>query len=92
MLAWRSAVGDAPVTDEWHDAYAYAFGREAYGFVVLNAGSASIERTFESSLAPGVYVDAISGAAVEVAGDGSFAASIPGMSALAISVGDYSPR
>ncbi len=88
MLAWRSAVGNAPVTDEWSDSYSYAFGRGDYGFVVLNAGTDTLERTFETSLAPGTYVDAISGGDIVVAGDGTFTASIPGMAALAISVAD----
>ncbi len=86
LLAWRSAVGNAPVTDEWSDAYSYAFGRSDYGFIVLNAGSDPLERTFETSLAPGTYVDAISGDDVVVAGDGTFTATVPGMTALAISV------
>jgi alpha-amylase len=87
MLAWRSAVGDAPVTDEWSDAYSYAFGRGDYGFIVLNAGAEGLTRTFETSLAPGTYVDAISAEEVVVAGDGTFTATVPGMTALAISVG-----
>jgi alpha-amylase len=87
MLSWRSAVGNAPVTDEWSDSYSYAFGRGDYGFIVLNAGSDPLERTFGTSLAPGAYVDAISGDDIVVAGDGTFTASIPGMTAVAISVG-----
>ena len=86
MLAWRSAVGDAPVTDEWSDTWSSAFGRGDYGYVVLNAGSDDLTRIFETSLAPGTYIDAISGHDVEVAGDGTFTATVPGMTALAISV------
>ena len=92
MLSWRSAVGNAPVTDEWSDSYSTAFSRGDYGFIVLNAGTDSLERTFETSLAPGTYVDAISGGEVTVTGDGTFTATVPGMTALAISVADYSPR
>ena len=91
MLAWRSAVGNAPVTDEWSDSYGYAFGRGDYGFIVLNAGAESLESTFETSLAPGTYVDAISGDDVVVAGDGTFTATVPSMTALAISVGEMRP-
>lgn len=87
MLAFRSAVGDAPVTDQWSDAWSYAFGRGALGFAVFNAGDETLERTFESSLAPGEYIDAISGETVTVRSDGSFDAAVPGHSALAISVG-----
>jgi alpha-amylase len=92
MLAWRSAVGNAPVTHEWSDTWSYAFGRGDSGYVVLNAGADDLTHTFETGLAPGTYVDAISGADVVVAGDGTFTATVPGMTALAISVGDYEPR
>ena len=92
MLAWRSAVGNAPVVDEWSDSYSYAFGRGGYGYLVLNAGADALERTFETSLAPGTYVDAISGTDIVVAGDGTFTATVPGMTALAISVAAYAPR
>jgi alpha-amylase len=92
MVAFHDAVGAAAVTDEWSDVYAYAFGREDYGYIVLNAGSDAVQRTFESSLAPGEYADAIGGESIVVAGDGTFTASVPGMTALAISVADYSPR
>jgi alpha-amylase len=92
MLAWRSAVGHAQVTDEWGDRYGYAFGRGDYGYIVLNTGADPLERTFQTSLAPGAYVDAISGDEIVVAGDGSFTATVHGMTALAISVADYSPR
>ena len=91
MLSWRSAVGNAPVTDEWSDSYSYAFGRGDYGYIVLNAGADPLERTFETSLAPGTYTDAISGADIVVAGDGTFTATVPGMTALAISVGALTP-
>ena len=86
MLAWRSAVGTDPVVDEWSDAWAFAFGRGERGFVVLNAGDDDLARTFATSLAPGGYTDAVSGETVTVAADGTFTATVPAHSALAISV------
>ncbi len=88
MVNFRSAVGDAPITDEWSDAWAYAFGRGDLGFAVFNAGEDSVSRTFDTSLVPGRYTEVISGAEVSVDGEGRFTATIPGMSVFAIHVGD----
>jgi len=100
MLAFRAAVGDAPLTDATEfDATAAAaagepglrgvtgFGRGAYGYVAFNAGATAVEATFETSLAPGRYTDAVSGEVVEVDGSGRFTATIPGEGVIALHVG-----
>lgn len=44
-------------TDWWSTSEAVAFGRADKGFVVINAGSSALKRTFQTSLKPGVYCD-----------------------------------
>lgn len=95
MLAFRSAVGDAPLTDPVEfgadtDRALRAvtgFGRGAFGFVAFNAGATSSEATFETSLAPGRYTEAVSGAVVEVDVSGRFTAEVPGYGVVALHVG-----
>lgn len=92
MLAFRSAVGDAPLTDAvtFDDRALRAvtgFGRGAYGFIAFNAAATGTEATFETSLAPGRYTDAISGSVVEVDGSGRFSATVPGYGVVALHVG-----
>ena len=86
MVGWRSAVDGAPVTDEWSEGDAYAFGRGEAGFIVLNASDEPLTRTFETSLPAGTYEDVIAGGTVEVAADGSFEATVPALGAVAIHV------
>ncbi|UYN83376.1 MAG: alpha-amylase family protein [Microcella sp.] len=92
MLAFRSAVGDAPLTDAvtFDDRALRAvtgFGRGAYGFVAFNAGATSTEATFETSLAAGRYSDVVSGELIEVDGAGRFTATVPGYGVVALHVG-----
>src|SRR5690606_12941899 len=88
MLQWRSAVGDDPVVDRWSDKQGgFAFGRGERGFVVFNAGDETLEHTFQTSLAPGTYVDAVDGERVTVRGDGTFTAELLPLQTLAIHVG-----
>lgn len=87
MLAFRSAVGSAAVSDEWNDSWVYAFGRGAAGYIVINTGEDSLTRRFETSLAPGDYTDVFSGDSIAIGSDGSFEATVDGMTALAIHVG-----
>lgn len=92
MLAFRAAVGDAPLTDatEFDERELRAvtgFGRGAYGFIAFNAGATGTEATFETSLAPGRYTEAVSGDTIEVDGDGRFTAEIPGYGVVALHVG-----
>lgn len=86
MVGWRAAVGSSPVVDEWSEGDAYAFGRGSAGFIALNASDEPLTRTFESSLPAGTYEDVIAGGSVEVAGDGSFEATVPALGAVAIHV------
>ena len=97
MVGWRSAVGDAPVTDLWSERRVVAFGRGGAGFVAGNGGASEAEHTFTTSLAPGTWCDvltggltadgACSGETVEVGEDGSFSATLGPDSAIALHVG-----
>ena len=95
MLAFRSAVGDAPLTDavefDADDDRALravtGFARGAFGFVAFNAGATSTEATFETSLAPGRYTEAVSGTVIEVDNSGRFTAEVPGYGVIALHVG-----
>ncbi len=95
MVAFRAAAGDAEMTDWWGEASAVAFGREDRGFVVVNGAADPVTQTWTTSLAAGDYCDvqtgtladgACTGAVVTVAEDGTFTATVPGKSALAIHV------
>ncbi len=62
MVGFRAATMGAPVSDWWDDTEnRIAFGRGSAGFVVINADSTPLSRTFQTSLAPGPYCDVISG-------------------------------
>lgn len=95
MLAFRAAVGDAPLTDAVEFVRAdddalesvTGFGRGAYGFVAFNAGATSATATFETSIAPGRYTEAVSGQVIEVDGQGRFTAEVPGYGVIALHVG-----
>lgn len=92
MLAFRAAVGDAPLTDatefETRELRSVTgFGRGEYGFVAFNAGATGATASFDSSLAPGRYTDAVSSEVVEVDGEGRFRAEVPGMGVVALHVG-----
>ncbi|MDO9589707.1 MAG: alpha amylase C-terminal domain-containing protein, partial [Microcella sp.] len=63
------------------------FGRGAFGFVAFNAGPTGTEATFETSLTPGRYADAVSGETIEVDGAGRFTATVPGYGVIALHVG-----
>lgn len=91
MLAFRSAVGDAPLTDDVRfDGELRAlsgFGRGEYGYIAFNAGPVSLTGTFSTSLAAGTYADALSGETVEVDDAGRFTAEVPGRGFVALHVG-----
>ena len=88
MVGWRSAVGSEPVSDEWSEGDAYAFGRGALGFAIFNASDAVLTQAFETSLPAGDYcnVAAEGCAVVTVGADGEFSAEVPPWSAVAIHV------
>ncbi|RZS53516.1 alpha-amylase [Microcella putealis] len=91
MLAFRSAVGEAPLTDSVRfdgDLRALSgFGRGEYGYIAFNAGPLALTSTFETSLRAGTYTDVLSGTAIEVDDDGRFAAEVPGNGFVALHVG-----
>ncbi|WP_035275733.1 carbohydrate-binding module family 20 domain-containing protein [Actinoalloteichus caeruleus] len=100
MVGFRNQVGDAPLTHRWTsgDGRAIAFGRGQEGFAVFNRGGA-LNQAFRSGLPAGTYCDVATGsrstgegtctgAAVTVAGDGSFQASVPTDGVLALHVGE----
>ncbi|KAL1661454.1 glycoside hydrolase superfamily [Schizophyllum commune] len=96
MVAFRNEVGDAELTD-WVSPQGpqIAFGRGSAGFVAINNADSEWSTTFSTSLADGSYCDVISGDAsdgscsgntITVSG-GSFDATVPARSALAIHTG-----
>lgn len=92
MLAFRAAVGDAPLTDatefEQRELRSVTgFGRGEYGFVAFNAGTTGATASFDTSLVAGRYTDAVSGAVIEVDGEGRFTAEVPGLGVVALHVG-----
>jgi alpha-amylase len=102
MVAFRkAAAGVSNVTDWWDDgSNQIAFGRGARGFVVINGESASLTRTFQTSLAAGSYCDVVAGepasgactgATVVVAAGGAASITVPAESAVAVHVGAMLP-
>jgi alpha-amylase len=88
MVGWRSAVGSAPVTDEWSEGDAYAFGRGSLGYAVFNASDAELTADLETSLPAGDYCNVVAEGCdvVEVGADGSISVAVPPWSAVAIHV------
>nr|WP_230424185.1 carbohydrate-binding module family 20 domain-containing protein [Streptomyces radicis] len=88
MVGFRNATGGQSVTDWWDNGGdAIAFGRGGQGFVTINHESASLTRTFQTSLAPGTYCDVQSDRAVTVDGSGRFTATLGTDTALALHTG-----
>ncbi|KIY48486.1 glycoside hydrolase family 13 protein [Fistulina hepatica ATCC 64428] len=97
MVPWRAAVGsESMVNWQMGTSGQIAFGRGSTGFVAINNASSDWSSTFTTSLAEGTYCDVISGAStngtctgtsISVGGDGSFTASVPAISAIAIYTG-----
>ncbi|KAJ7223444.1 glycoside hydrolase family 13 protein [Mycena pura] len=96
MTGFRNEVGAAPMVD-WvaPTAQQIAFGRGSAGFVAINNADGAWSATFATALPSGAYCDVISGASAAgvctgtgftVAG-GSFAATVPARSAIAIHTG-----
>ncbi len=95
MVAFRSAVAGTELVDWWDEGSALAFGRGDRGFVVINLDADAVKGTWQTSLAAGDYCDvqtgalvdgACSGAVVTVEEGGTFTASVPAGSSLAIHV------
>ena len=97
MVTFRNTVGSTAVTNWWDDAGdRIAFGRGDRGFVIVNRGSSTLSRTFQTGLAAGVYCDVIagdfaggacSGRTLTVGSTGQVAVSVPPMFAAALHVG-----
>ncbi|KAL1738563.1 glycoside hydrolase superfamily, partial [Schizophyllum fasciatum] len=96
MVGFRNQVGGAAITNWRNDGGArIAFGRGSAGFVAINNQDDEWSTTFGTSLPDGRYCDVISGPpkngacvgkTITVSG-GSFSASIPRRSALALHTG-----
>lgn len=96
MVGFRNAVGTAPVTHWWSNGgNAIGFARDGRGYAVINRENTAVTRTFETGLPAGIYCDVAhgvvrggrcSGPTVTAAADGTVAATVPGLSALAIDV------
>jgi alpha-amylase len=97
MVAFRNqTAGHFFVSDWWSNGNdQIAFGRGEAGFVILNREEGQLSHTFQTSLAPGLYCDVISGdlaaggqsctgMTLTVDGSGRLAAVVPAMSAIAI--------
>ncbi|KAL0954517.1 hypothetical protein HGRIS_003484 [Hohenbuehelia grisea] len=96
MVGFRNTVGSAPITN-WvsPQSQQIAFGRGSAGFVAINNADSDWSATFSTSLPAGTFCDVISGtssagsctgSAFTVSG-GSFSATVPARSAIAIHTG-----
>lgn len=100
MVGFRNQVGDAAVTDVWtgDGGAAVAFGRGDLGFAAFNRGGTLTGQTFQTSLPEGSYCDVASGsrsdgtectgAAYQVDASGSFRATLPADSVIALHRGE----
>lgn len=98
MVAFRNATAATfSVSDWWTNGNnQIAFGRGDKGFVIINREDTTLSRTFQTSMAPGVYCNIIvadfangtcSGQTVTVDSNRRITVSVPPYSALAIHVG-----
>ncbi|MFD0559570.1 alpha-amylase [Stackebrandtia endophytica] len=96
MVAFRSAVGDAPMTDWWGDGSQIGFGRGDRGYAAFNATDGELSREFTTGLPPGVYCDVANGdylngrctgPTYEVDDSGTLTATVPPNGVLAVHVG-----
>lgn len=91
MVKFRNTARGAAVTDWWDNGNdAIAFGRGDKAYVVINHEGATVNRTFQTSLAAGTYCDVQSGRKVAVNGSGRFTASVAPNTALALHTGSKS--
>jgi alpha-amylase len=92
MVGFHNAVEGTAVTRWWDDgANHIAFGRGSKGYVTINNSSASVTRTYQTSLPAGTYCDVVAAAdcsrTVTVSASGTFTATVPAYGALALHVG-----
>ncbi|KAF8883882.1 glycoside hydrolase family 13 protein [Gymnopilus junonius] len=96
MVGFRNNVGSAPLTN-WvsPQPQQIAFGRGALGFVAINNADTTWSTIFTTSLPSGSYCDVINGISSSgsctgigfTVSSGTFAASVPARSAIAIHTG-----
>ncbi|KAJ7615917.1 glycoside hydrolase [Roridomyces roridus] len=96
MVGFRNNVGTAAITN-WvsPQAQQIAFGRGSLGFVAINNADSAWTTQFTTSLPNGAYCDVISGSSVSgkctgsgfTVSGGSFSATVPARSAIAIHTG-----
>ncbi|KAI0646217.1 glycoside hydrolase [Trametes meyenii] len=96
MVGFRNNVGDAALTN-WQSPQSQqiAFGRGALGFVAINNADSAWTATFTTTLPDGSYCDVVSGTASNAScsgtsftvASGSFSATVPARSAIAIHTG-----
>lgn len=98
MVGFRNATYGTAITNKWDNGgSAIAFGRGDKGFVAINRGGGSVDRTWQTSLPAGKYCNVIvgqstssgctAGGVVTVDSSGRFTAPVGGNSALALHVG-----
>jgi alpha-amylase len=97
LVGFRRATVGEPVANEWDDgADVLAFARGAKGFVAINNGASTLERTFVTGLPGGAYCDVYggeptasgcSGATITVGADGTADVAIAAGTAVVIHVG-----
>lgn len=101
LIAFRRVAANSPVTNWWDDGgNQIAFGRGDKGFVVINRGTAALQRRFATSLPAGAYCDVYPGtpptggcaAAITVAADGGADITVAPASAVVLHVGARAPR
>ena len=91
MVAFRNAVRGQGLTNWWDNGNnAIAFGRGSMGYVAINHESASVTRTYQTSLPAGTYCNVQSNTQVTVNSSGQFTATLGSDTALAIYAGKTS--
>ncbi|QSB12932.1 alpha amylase C-terminal domain-containing protein [Natronosporangium hydrolyticum] len=101
LVGFRNQVGDAPIADVWtgNGGAAAGFSRGDLGYAVFNRGGVLNGQTFQTGLPAGSYCNVASGsrsdgdggctgAAYQVAADGSFQANLGGDSVIALHRGE----
>jgi len=95
MVGFHNATVGVPVVDWWEDTRQIAFGRGDVGFVVVNNDDVAYAGEWTTSLPAGTYCDVVTapmvdgscaGATIEIGDDGTFAAEVDALSALALHV------
>ncbi|GAA2799407.1 alpha-amylase family protein [Saccharopolyspora taberi] len=97
LAQFHKAVAGTELTNWWDNGGGQiAFGRGDAGFAAFNAEGGELTQTFKSALPAGSYCNVAAGAfvggqcageTVEVAGDGTFTATVPANGALALHSG-----